>query len=744
MPGNNFQLRYGKGKERFPLGKASTGNDVPMPKDASDSFKKRFIQYNKNAIKSTANLTVDLIGSYLPNIKSIGESISESQREVRRNIKTNFSKITKTVANITDGGDGTKGNPAKFVKDMAVSTFNDSIARLKAGQFYKSNKERAEESSKAMMGGFGIGDDDFSDFDFDDEAPSGSSGLTTSLSDEPFGVPLTTVEKRSLNGSSRPGSGRRRAPKTKVVTINNNNTSSSQLTLGDKLNSDTVQYAASALISEQENLFKKQFAADEVRHGTLIRYQDSILKGVNAITEHLQNVEGQGTASMLEIGQKMLSLQESNLELLKELKQTVIVASPAYDEEIKRDRSKLANILDGKNGLNSKEFFKNIKGNVMDIAYGSPVGGLLGVAPMLSMAFGMGDMGGLGGKPKFDLLGTLMRAGANSMMSRQTRGRLANLNEIASGIGPLLMGQMNKMARFSENPIFRTMGQIFGIKQSRAKRINFGVADLEAKVNWTAKSERTLNEVIPTYLSKITAALTGSEETFYDYNLGQLRKSSNIISERERVKEAAWYDSTIENGAERMATQGMKESKMSKVLIQKKISQEDIRKYIDIIMKNISKSATNYAPEYLEDESYAKQLSEGIPEKHSREALYLFNEMYDRLDPERRLLLNRRLIERGVKAENTLLDFNKNVIKSGGSGALQNAIADEEISKLENELKYSPHLQLEGVDKKSMLYGQRQRQIIETKKRIDALKSSSMGQVSAIRINDDMTAGMGG
>jgi hypothetical protein len=731
MPENIFQLRYSKGEGRFPLNQVASNNNIPLLNDTNNSFRKRFGQFSKNTVKSTVHLTVDVLGKYLPNIKSIGEAIDESQREVKDTINKKYNRIVQTVNKIVNGDDNK--DPKQYLENLVSASYGDAISRLKTGKFYKSSKDKKKEAENMVFDGF---DTEFDSFEFPrDPDPE------TVLSNEPFGAPLTNVTHDTSNENRK--NSRRRIPKSTIVAIQNDS-NAPQLTLGDKLNSDTVQYSATALINSHESVFNKQFATDELRHTTLIKYQDSILNGVNAVVDHLQNVEGRGTADLIEISQKTLALQENSIGVLKELQRSVIVTSSSYEEEITKGRSKASDILNGGNGFNKNAFFKNIKSNIMDVAYASPAGSLLGITPLLGSLLGMPNTIGLGKKPKIDILSGLLRSGANSLLSKQTRGRLAGLNEIAGGLGPLFIGQMNKMARFSDNPVFKTMGQIFGIKQSRAERLNLGVENLDAKVNWTAKSERTLNEVIPNYLSKITAALTGTEETSYDYKTGQFRKNSSVANEFKRVKESAWYDATIDNISERFATEGLQDSKVSKLIKEKNISKSDLKRDIDIIMKNISKSAISYSPEKITDVEYREQLTNGIPEEQKIEALYLFDEMYNNLDSETRLLLNVRTYERGVRAENTLLDFNKNIIKTGGSAALQNAIAQEEIQKIEEELKYSPHLQIEGLDEKSFLYGQRKKKRAEALSKIDTLKSSGTGQVNAVRLNDDMTASFSG
>jgi peptidoglycan L-alanyl-D-glutamate endopeptidase CwlK len=723
---NTFQLRYGKGK----------GTATPVNKNTEinqDISKTKFRQFSKNIIKSSANLTVDVVGNYLPNTKTFVENADEARKQAISGVKTTYAKVKNVYTKILGLGGESNKEPKAALRSIVKETFDDTLSRLKKGQFYQSKSEMASANNPFTFA------DDFSEFNdfntFDDiNSSTQYADPTTTLSDEPFGEPLTSVEKKAIRS-------RKRIPRRSSVTTTNNG--APQLTLGDKLISDTTQYSASAIIDEQERLFNKQFAADEVRHIELMKYQHNISATVGKIAEHLQAVEGEGITKLIEAQNRVVQLQENTIDALNELKQAVVVTSPSYEKNIEKNKSRYSKILGGVNGLDFGEYGKNVKGNIMELAYRSPVGMMLGLTPMLGSFLGMGDSA-LNNKTKFDPLSMLMRMGVNSLLTRQTRGRLSSLDDITSGIGPLFIAQMNKMARFSDNSFARTIGQVFGVKNTFAKKVNLGLEDIDAKVSWTAKSDRTLNVVIPGYLAKMTAALTGGEETFYDYNAGTFRKASSISKEYERVKKAAMYDTTVSEYATRMLNPKYQE-KETKSLISgykkanAKITDATIKKDFDQIMKNITKSGFHYSPEYLQDKSYRSQLLQQVA---NDESLVIFDKMFHRLDAEEQLILNRKLSERNVQYENAMLDFNNNIIKSGGGAALQNAIATDEKKRLQYELQYSQHLQTKDahgneIPKNSQAYAMIKKRRQEVEKRIESLGLSGGGQIEAIHLNAD-------
>jgi peptidoglycan L-alanyl-D-glutamate endopeptidase CwlK len=732
---NTFELRYGKKNTAI-----TTNNKSEINRDMS---KTKFREFSKNVIKSSSNLTVDVIGSYLPNTKSFGESADEARKQAMAGIKTSFDRAKSTykkILGITGGGESK--DPKTVLKGMVKNTFDDTVSRVKKGQFYQSSGKNRVDSNFGFTDDFSEFDNFNTDFSDTDTTSTQYSDPKTRLSDEPFGESLTSVEKKVIKN-------RRSIPKkSNVVTTNNG---SSQLTLGDKLVSDTTHFSATAIIDEQERLYNKQFAADEIRHVELMKYQNSINKSVASIAEHLQAVEGQGIARLIELQDKIVTLQNDTVSSINELKQAVVVTSPAYERDAEKYKSKYSKIVSGTNGLDFKEYGKNVKGNIMEMAYRSPIGMMLGLTPMLGSMLGMGEMGGLAGKNKFDPLSTLLRMGVNGFLTSQTRGRLSSLDDITSGIGPLFISQMNKMARFGSTNMTRNIGQVFGVKNQFAKKVNLGLEDMDAKLNWTAKSDRTLNVVIPGYLAKMTAALTGTEETFYDYSSGTFRKASSVAKEYGRTKQAAMYNTTISEYTTRMLDSRYQGKEAKGLINQYKkenvnITDASIKKDIDQIMENITKSGMHYSPEYIEDSNYRSQL---LKQVSNNESLVIFDKLFHRLDAEEQLVLNRNLSERNVKYENAMLNFTNEVMKSGGGAALQNAVAEDEKNRLKYELQYSPHLQTKDgsgkeIPKNSQAYAMIKRRRQEVEKRIEALGSAGGAQISAVRVNADGTSDIGG
>ena len=101
-----------------------------------------------------------------------------------------------------------------------------------------------------------------------------------------------------------------------------------------------------------------------------------------------------------------------------------------------------------------------------------------------------------------------MKGFLKSRVSNATRGKLFTLNETLGNFGSLLIGRANQAARFGKTPLEKTLGRLFGQRSTHVELNNFGTKNIDSQVAWTGRSDKTLNEVIPSLLAKIHASMT--------------------------------------------------------------------------------------------------------------------------------------------------------------------------------------------------------------------------------------------
>lgn len=515
-----FKVERGKSSyEFFPLDKSYTNDSSNgVPKNTSKETIAKFGKYSKNLLKSTRNLTVDVVSGYVPNANEFGTSLVEVARLAKSEIAEKLRKIKDNAANSQDKDSKTTIN--KFL-DTVKDYKNDAIKRLKSGELYKTDQERMDESMKDMFGDLDIGGDTDSSFDFGDFSDFGDSGFedvgtdilsdpTTSLSSEPFGEVSTTVTRKRLKvkkpSASKPS--KKSSPSIKGMSMP---TSSGNVTIGDEMVGNIISGVGQAVLDQQSQLWSKDFAGAELRHTQILNVQKNILNTVNAISDHLANVESTSASAAMEYQGKMIAFQQEQMGLLKELKEISILSAPSLLKD-KDERSVTERVTSG-SGLNPEEYYKNIKSNISNKLASSTIGMMISYLPMLSS---MGEMAeGMGGtKAMFDPMSSLLKGAISSQLSMKTKAKFNHLNNTLETLPNLFLGKMNELALTGKNPVMKTIGEIFGTRDSKVKEITGGggiKGNPNDTIAWNRRSDWTLNTVIPKRLSQIVTALTGED-----------------------------------------------------------------------------------------------------------------------------------------------------------------------------------------------------------------------------------------
>lgn len=732
-----YKIEKGKGgstKEFYPLDRNVIMDDhISVPKNTASStnLAVRLGKYSKNLLKSTTKLTADVVGGYTPNVKDFGKSLADTARLAKEEATDKFNQIKDFLGKTKKNAAKASGEDAAAEAYKSIGKIGKDMAnRFKTGNFYRTDSENME---AAMNEEFGLNDLDtnFDTGDFDDIGTSGDGGdfggggatgsyeytsPETELADEPFGEPTTTVRKRAIKGYAGASSRKARSSSKKSVIINNiSSGNGQQVRLGDKLVADTNTTLGTALMNQNEHLWAKTFAADELRFEKISSYQRNILEGVNSINNHLQNVESKNTAAQMEFQGKNLALQEETLGLLKELREIQLSSLPVIKGSQPAQKSKMSKVTSGGGGLNSEEYWKNIKGNFSEIVGGSSYGMLLQSMPMMASMLGLAKDSGM--DKSFDPISLTMRMLLGSKISSRTKGKLSAIDDLYSNAGSLFIGKMNELSKYGKNDFVKNLGKLFGVKETYAKQVDLSIKDPNATIGWTAKSDKTLNEVIPAYLSRMTAALTGSDETFYDYKAGAFRTQKSLHDEYATTKKSAYSNAQLDNFNTRMAAAGGNDEFAKK----KGISDSDLQSDFDNIRINIGKTMMSFSPERLNDPSYYKQLVAGC--KHS-ESLVVFKRQYENLTAQDQLNFDAATIGQNSKAAEYLLSWSKEKADFGGGAIAAGFQNKDELESLKRSFEHDRQYQLDGLPTNSPEYLKRQRARNDMMKKIRALESS--------------------
>ena len=106
-----------------------------------------------------------------------------------------------------------------------------------------------------------------------------------------------------------------------------------------------------------------------------------------------------------------------------------------------------------------------------------------------------------------------------------------------------------KLWQYGEDNKDSILGKIaafFGVKQERDDfNFNIDVSKYDkSAMSWNGKAQKALVEIIPSYLSRIEAAISGHEERLFDYNTGKWDTVSNLLDKQSQIETNTTIEAT--------------------------------------------------------------------------------------------------------------------------------------------------------------------------------------------------------
>jgi hypothetical protein len=130
-----------------------------------------------------------------------------------------------------------------------------------------------------------------------------------------------------------------------------------------------------------------------------------------------------------------------------------------------------------------------------------------------------------------------------SAVPQVMKGAMDELNKSVEYFFPALLAKMAGLGNDpNQNILVQTIGKIFGVEAPSA-RPNLGAYNKGA-VPFDGITHKTINQVIPTYLSKILATLTGGEERMFNHDTGTFETLSDIRA-RHKMENQTMRDSAL-------------------------------------------------------------------------------------------------------------------------------------------------------------------------------------------------------
>ena len=447
------------------------------------SRKKRYNQgWARNVLRSLGYSAQDVISELMPNtIDTV-----DSARDIREQL-TEAAGVAKTK--VDEGYSKLKTRLQTFSEKELKEAMED----LKSGKLY--NKERME----AAESDFDFGDDfnfDDSFGDFDEDFDSDGSELNVKSNN-----PDTNVAISMRIGESSP-------------IVQSQDATTAAVTAG---------FNTSARMSNENT--SQMIASIATMSSSVTSELKLLTSEMNKLTSTIPETITSQAALRTDYFDKSLAYQERMANALDIISKSYgVTGKLAGLGKYEHSTSK----LDDKVYMGMSDYFENIKKQAVDAVNDNALVQMYKMQKELkdSMAeMGMGDLGD--NKP---LLAKGLNAAVKTLVPHAVKGSAEKLDNFFSNIFLPVGMKINKWKNDWDNPIKQYIGKIFGISASGRTE-----GDKEAyekgAVAFDGKVHRAITDIIPTYLSKILSAVSGSEETAFDYQHGvyntvsQLRKN---------------------------------------------------------------------------------------------------------------------------------------------------------------------------------------------------------------------------
>ena len=324
----------------------------------------------------------------------------------------------------------------------------------------------------------GFGDSDF-DFGFNDDMFSDDGGVEF-LDDEPSNQPPTIIDTMPL---------------AKAI---NNSTEASVNTM--------IAVADQQMAIETEKLLFSH------------RSSTAMLEGMTAINDNLATLvkfnsdsTAKYHAASMKFYEEMTSMMEKNNK---------------KDDDFNWDS--VNDVFDSSGNIKISEYIGRIKSNMKDKKDESMWGFFLDTLTNPMMIEGMVK----------NPIGAVTRVLIPGLVNSTIKTSLKHLDEAITSIIPAALARVNTFDG-SMDPALENIFKIFNAREKLDYEVDLSKYEKGA-IEWDGESKKALVEVIPTYLRRIEAAITGEKERVYDYDKGNFinidevkKRYSDNLSERE-------------------------------------------------------------------------------------------------------------------------------------------------------------------------------------------------------------------
>lgn len=478
-------------------------------------------QYVKNVTKSAGYILFDTVKDLNPSLSEFYENNNQVIKDVVSQAK-NIKKILR------DGKDSIADNEYSIVARDTVHNFLDD---LKTGKFY--NRDRKEDYDKKAMEAMG-----FSLDDWDMSSP---------------------VDENHGEGSPTPNE----------IANQNMLTADKMDAIGQKISEATGRAsigAADYIVKSSRATFDKLFAQNEKLFAGLNNNIAGLNSNLSVVGKNIIDPLNKHIVNSAKFYQVMTEQTSKQTALLENINNLL---TERYGEK-KKDKkvSKLGyDDVVGSNGtLRIEAYVDLVKANF---------------ASMTELITGMASMMGpdMVKSSLHSPVASLLKTGLSSFGKKLFGKELESLNRtFSSSFGQIMQNLRLKSRR--DGGIWTLVNDLFGIKSPGKKSSIDPSKYQKGRTDWTGKDSKALQEVIPMYLARMEAILSGSNDVkIFNYDSGKWTTKSEIKKDLEtrekRVASSATYDirealeqaflkdgenqKTINRGGHRLGSKGFRD-----------------------------------------------------------------------------------------------------------------------------------------------------------------------------------------
>ena len=448
--------------------------------------------YLKNVTKSIAYASSDVLKQDLmPNTGDFLETNQEFFAAAYSIAKNPKSAIKKQVNSFTE---------SKYYEAIdygARNIFDD----LKTGKFY--NKER-EDNDSLKFAGSSMNVDNFNDlseFGIDDDWEEQLENGGKSDSE------IVTAGDKEI---------------VKSIELSNKavaNTTANAIAVAASTSNKNSRINTGILFNQNERLFGGLHSDISILNATV----DSIHK---VVSQSLPNLDKNIASYFTEASKDRKELIAMVKELVdRQNKSAADLEREARDKRAKSGKMRWEDV--NVSGLpDFKAYATAVKGNISKMI-NSATGGTIDM---------MGEDSNMLAAMMANPLGGLMKTLTKSLIPSAVKMATQEFDKSLSGVFGSLMGRLG-YAKNNEydHPVLATLAKVFGVDTSVSDKVDTSKYQKGA-VPFDGITRKAITDVIPTYLRRIEAAISGRQEVLYDYDKASWKTVKSVKEEYNNIK----------------------------------------------------------------------------------------------------------------------------------------------------------------------------------------------------------------